>query len=350
MINASASNDSSSARTAAASSSSTTSSLLEHLERRVAEHGGTPLPDAARDVQYYEPDAAGAGRREVFRAPTREYGALITYFLRDAPPKPAPTTTAATSDGSGSTNGGSQPAAAPPAPTVAIVVRDANNTVVREFTGPDKQGLNRVAWDLRGPLAFKPGTDDDGWFGVPKGPSVLPGTYTVTLKARGQELKQNVEVKADPRMNPTTDALTTRNELSRNADELMRAFTDASASIAGIEKELASVKEAAPGSANAVSKDIEAFEKKLKGVKEKFTAGWGGPRFAILDLFGQLQASSTAPTQAQIRTRDQLMVKVTEGVNELNGLIEKDWPVLQKQLADAKIGGPAIKTVSPPKR
>ena len=49
--------------------------------------------------------------------------------------------------------------------------------------------------DLRHPLGIKVGENDEGWFGPPKGPLVMPGVYTVKMRTRGKELTERVEVK-----------------------------------------------------------------------------------------------------------------------------------------------------------
>ena len=71
-------------------------------------------------------------------------------------------------------------------------------SVVRELEGPDRQGFNRVSWDLRYPLTFKPAESDEGWFGPPKGTFVLPGEYTVKLVSGSFEKKAAATVSRGP--------------------------------------------------------------------------------------------------------------------------------------------------------
>ncbi|MGE5102146.1 MAG: glycosyl hydrolase, partial [Deltaproteobacteria bacterium] len=75
-------------------------------------------------------------------------------------------------------------------PAVVVTVSDANGQVVRRFTGPTTSGISRVAWDLRlqpaapvnGP-PFKP--DPDYPFNSPPlAPFAPPGTYQVVLAKR----------------------------------------------------------------------------------------------------------------------------------------------------------------------
>ena len=60
--------------------------------------------------------------------------------------------------------------------------------MVRRLSGKTNKGVHRVAWDMRFPALTpvslsKPGFKPP-WWEAPKGPLVLPGTYTVELTKR----------------------------------------------------------------------------------------------------------------------------------------------------------------------
>ncbi|NNM05256.1 MAG: hypothetical protein HKO65_09150, partial [Gemmatimonadetes bacterium] len=117
-----------------------------------------------------------------FSGPNPDYGALITYYLRNGPPPSDPTGPEAASD----------------TPEVSIQILDASDTVIRELTGPDRQGFNRIAWDLR----MAPDTSESEGEEPRRRPAmtdVEPGRYTVKLMVRGQELVQGVMVVPDRR-------------------------------------------------------------------------------------------------------------------------------------------------------
>jgi photosystem II stability/assembly factor-like uncharacterized protein len=306
-----------------------------------------------------------------FSAPNPPCGALITYVLKDDPPAPAkepakePSTASAPTQ-AGASRGTAQPAAnaaaassttaatapaAPAAPAeVKITVRDAQGQVVRQLTGPDGKGVHRVNWDLRHPLSFKPAEGDSGWFGTPVGPFVLPGEYTVTLAARGRELAEKVTVRADPRTTASPQDLQARFRTSQRLNEMLRAFTEASSTLDRFEAEVKRVKDLVkdqPEAAKALEQPLADFGKKLTETKEKFKAGWGGPKFSLVDLLGQLQASSTAPTDAQARAADQLQESLAKDLELVNGLIATDYPALQGQVEQQKVAAGAFKAVAP---
>jgi hypothetical protein len=56
-----------------------------------------------------------------------------------------------------------------------------------------------------------------------------------------------------------------------------------------------------------------------------------------MDLAGQLQASTSPPTEAQLRSTVQLRDKLTMGIEKLNMLMTKDYVELQDLLTSKGI-------------
>jgi hypothetical protein len=297
-------------------------------------------------TQYYQARMLPVPGASEFSAPNPEYGALMTYYLKSDPPKES-----GTASSNGSSNGDASSTAN--AKTVKITVLAPDGSVVRELQGPDRQGLNRVSWDLRYPLTFKPVEGDEGWFGRPKGTFVLPGEYTIKLTARGQDLTQKVRVGVDPRSRTTPEALDARFKASQAVAELQRAFTESSDVVAAVSKDLDEVNATIKGRTDVpadVTSEVKAFSKKLDDLKEKFKGGWGGARFSIFDLAGQLQASASAPTEAQMRSLDQIGTRLTSHIAELNAFTSTDVPAFHDKLRAAGIATAGVKPVAPPKK
>jgi hypothetical protein len=143
-------------------------------------------------------------RASQYRGHNPPSGAVITYWLKEKI-KPAHTA-----------KGGKPDVAkvkGPHAKTpVKIVVTDASGKVVHTLHGPGKQGMNRVAWNLRyGPptklsreVTKAPEKPRESW--RPGGPLVTPGTYTVSVSAGDRTEKTTVTVKPDPRFPFDEDA------------------------------------------------------------------------------------------------------------------------------------------------
>jgi hypothetical protein len=128
---------------------------------------------------------------------------------------------------------------------VTLEVLDSSGAIVRRFSSSDAPeppvpgrnipdywirsapalstapGLHRFAWDLRYPppaarereypIAAVPGNTPS----EPRGPWVLPGTYTLRLTAGGQPAAQPLAVRMDPRVKAAGEALRAQLALSR---------------------------------------------------------------------------------------------------------------------------------------
>jgi hypothetical protein len=125
--------------------------------------------------------ARGLDGAKHFRGTNPVSGTSISYFLRS----PAPT-------GSGRN-------------AVRITISDMRGTVVRELTGTNDAGINRVQWNLAPTAGF--GAGRGGGFGAGRGrgtgpqfinpQAVEPGAYLVKLSAGSRELTKTVLVEAD---------------------------------------------------------------------------------------------------------------------------------------------------------
>ena len=88
-------------------------------------------------------------------------------------------------------------------------ITNASGHLVQELIVPSDPGIHRVNWDLRHSTSDRPQVwirHDDSLLARPidtKGPWVSPGTYTVTLEARGTTFTQTVEVRGDPLLSLT---------------------------------------------------------------------------------------------------------------------------------------------------
>ncbi|MFZ5787130.1 MAG: VPS10 domain-containing protein [Acidobacteriota bacterium] len=166
------------------------------------------------------PEAGGFGLGHgEFRGENEPYGAILTYWL-DLPDLPLPDTDREKTRreraraAAAPTAWGPEPALRPDAkaqpadedPNVEIVVADASGAPVRTFKGPAKLGLNRAVWDLsRDAFREFPRVEPRMGDWEPRGPEVVPGRYTVTVKIQGQEARASVEVHPDPRTRNTPE-------------------------------------------------------------------------------------------------------------------------------------------------
>ncbi len=151
-----------------------------------------PPRDAIRWFYGTDADAGQGSRAGAGSNPPA--GSIITYFL---PKKPKQRVTLEVLDASHQ------------------VIRKLSDKMATQYTTedhpewdpttelkpdlPTKVGFNRCAWDLSYERPeWVLGTRNDAGSPAP-GPQVLPGTYTLRLTVDGQEVKQVVRVKPDPR-------------------------------------------------------------------------------------------------------------------------------------------------------
>jgi photosystem II stability/assembly factor-like uncharacterized protein len=277
-------------------------------------------------TEYYEMRMLPSPGAAKFAGPNPDSGALIAYYIKSAP---------------ASSNA-----------TVNIQILDRDNQVVRELAGPDRQGLNRVAWDLRFPVMFTPTQTDEGWFGPPRGAPVLPGEYRIKLTARGREQIGSVQVRMDPRAHTTPEALQARFAASQRVAELLRSFVEAAAAADSLSAEIDAIRKAVTDSKSApeaLRTHVDEVSGKVEKAKTNFRPGFGSPKFRYLDLAGQLQASTTAPTEAQLTTLDHLAAELKENITTLNALITNDVAQLESDLRSNSLSPFVVRPVALPK-
>jgi photosystem II stability/assembly factor-like uncharacterized protein len=130
----------------------------------------------------YRKDTSYRGQAE-FHGTNPVDGALITYTL---------------GPGGGSAAG-----------SATLRITNTSGRLVQELIVPSDPGVYRVNWNLRHGTSREPETwirHDDSQLARPidsDGPWVSPGTYTVTLAARGATFTQRVEVRGDPLLSNT---------------------------------------------------------------------------------------------------------------------------------------------------
>lgn len=202
-------------------------------------------------------------------------------------------------------------------PQVDIEVSDAGGTVIRKFKGPAKLGLNRTSWDLTRDAFKLPKSEEPEQesFRPRTGPEVPAGTYTITIKFRGNEAKQSVTVTPDPRETIAAGARQAKYDAIVRAGKLQETTTAAIERIrktrADIDAVLAKLKkddDTADKEPDPLTKSGNDLKKKLDAMERRL---WTPPRtkgiVAETDAMSKvqyplqsLQSSWDAPTAAQL--------------------------------------------------
>ena len=282
-------------------------------------------------AQFYETSGLRDQGSAKFVGPNPEYGALITYYLKDDPPI--------------------KQTESQELSQVSIIIQDAEGKIIRELSGPDKKGLNRISWDLRYSLPFNPSGLLLGGAGF-KGLFVMPGIYTVKLIARNQELMQKLEVEIDPRIKTNQQMLLTRFQASMMAYDIIRAYLEGREATHRLEKEIDRLEEIASAQKD-LSEDIKNMIRevgnKIEEMAIAFKGGWFiGIESQITTLAGQLQSTGFSPTEADFRTAQYFLNKVNKYIETVNAIIAKDLPDLMERFSENNIPHSLVtKTIEP---
>ena len=172
----------------------------------------TPLRTAAADLDdlhlfaprdpwiYIEGDLWGGQEKgsighEFFTAPNPEFGAVLTYYLKDG--LKSRKEVRREKEIAIEKEGGDTPYPSwdelrvedrEPDPALFLMIRDAEGRLIRQVAATSDKGLHRTAWDLRlpppDPVSIAPAEERPYWMSDPAGPLVVPGRYTARLAVR----------------------------------------------------------------------------------------------------------------------------------------------------------------------
>jgi photosystem II stability/assembly factor-like uncharacterized protein len=243
---------------------------------------------------------------------------------------------------------------------VKWTIRDSAGTVVREISGDavknkNKAGLNIVHWDLRHqplrPLRNQPQGQGGGGGGfgggANNGPFVLPGTYRATLSVDGRDASTvNVTVAGDSAIQITDADRKTWHETAMSlhqmhikANELAEQVGDAWTQFQTIEQQIKN--QTIPP---ALKSQVESVGKELEGIRRRLgLAGGGGGGFGVSNenvrgrigqIKGGIMASTSLPTEVQLRQKKEVEAAWPKVVTDANAAIAK-LPGLAKDVITA---------------
>ena len=252
--------------------------------------------------------------------------------------------------------------------SVTFTIKDASGAVVRTMKGPMRQGINRVYWDLRGDatpqgkLRTSPLYAD--WMDVglegKNTPSfgriaVLepPGTYTVTLTARGQTFTQPLELRKDPESGGSEQSVVANVELVRSIQQDMRSVVDMINSLELTRGRLHSTVQlidadsAKATQQKALRASIDSLDTSLEKLEENLfqrrTTGRGqddvrwSPRLAeqLEYLAGSVGGSDYAPTSSQREVAALLHQRAVAAKAAYDQITARDVSVMNDKLKSA---------------
>ncbi|HEU4642516.1 MAG TPA: hypothetical protein VFS44_08685 [Gemmatimonadaceae bacterium] len=357
---------------------------LDRLAKEEA-HLFAPRP-AYRFIQVNrmktDPNDQSAGRNP-------PYGAIITYYVRHG----RDTTTAAPRDtaarggsaprAGGAGSGGSADSSRASRDSVEIVIRDAQGRTVRKLKGPERSGIDRVAWDLRWEktkeveLRTTPPGQTHIWeekrfvgkrtrpvvhYGIeePKlGPLAAPGTYTVDIAVRGTHYTRQLTVLRDPRSAGSDDDVQAAARFALEVHDEIDTTVAAINHIERVRKQLEDLRDMygkdstmKPLLAQAKSVDgkLSAVEDQLlqRVLQEDDPKTYRAPmQLYVKLLFLEGMVGSGAgdvagnpdfpPTAAEVEVNDALKRRLADALAALRTVMERDLPALNRAVAERAV-------------
>ncbi len=257
---------------------------------------------------------------KVFTGPNPPAGALITYYLKEKLDDKA---------------------------TLKLQIFDRDGKLVQDIERPSREkGLNRIAWNLRlgGPEVRRPPTEEQIAFGgAPRGPQVLPGTYTVKLTVNDKTLEERVEVKLDPSITTSPaelqetldmqiklrDMQSTINTSLRFLDSLKEQLKAAQSTMKNLNKE----------PEKDLMKALEDYIKELDTLQDRVSSRNEGLGFAgrdqVADNIGNLFFSldtNFGPTRGQREYFVEIQPEYRARVEEVNKFLRETLPQWNEKL------------------
>jgi hypothetical protein len=215
---------------------------------------------------------------------------------------------------------------------VDLTILDAAGDPIRSLGGPAEAGLHTVVWDLRHdpPYEAPEGEGGGGFFGAPRGPTVMPGAYVVRLEAAGLVMDQSVEVRIDPRVETTQAALRARQAVLVDAAALAVPVRDAQERLRTLTRQLDEVRALVADhaeAADALRERVDSLRERVREVGSDLGPVTGGMRAG-----SGAESSFQAPTADAVWQLDRAWETVPGIVDRVNALVTTDVPALYAEL------------------
>jgi hypothetical protein len=283
-------------------------------------------------------------------------GAILDYFLKSAP---AGDITLTIYDGKGSEVAQFSSKATPPdlgpanapnywfAPAVAL---------------PKAAGVNRFAWDLRYPapqplpygyngelLGYTEYTLADHAIAgdtprvQPQGPLVVPGNYTLELRAGDKTLRQPLTIELDPRVHASQADLAEQLDLAQQITRGMKASYDAYQQVAAVRKDLTERQKSLTGDEGKPARDAaDALDKKLDAVQKGTRAapGFGPVNRDLTRLIFSVESADMRPADAVRSAVQESCDALDKDLASWRQLSEQDLVSFNAMLTAAKLPPP----------
>jgi len=207
---------------------------------------------------------------------------------------------------------------------------------------PTTPGMHRFVWDLRYPeprvlnFQYPISATPNNTPRDPRGPWVVPGTYTVRLTVNGKTYTQPLTVRVDPRVKTPTATLARQFALSKGVyDDIGRTRT-ALDSVRALRGALRDLRGRATGDLTAALDSLDRVAGALEGAGGGFGGGGGGGSGSptLAGAIGQLGQLYDALQDADVAPTTQLVAAVQDAQRDVPALVAR-WDTIRTRAVPA---------------
>jgi photosystem II stability/assembly factor-like uncharacterized protein len=236
-----------------------------------------------------------------------------------------------------------------------VSIFNARNEPVFEFNFNIKEGIQRDYWNLQTVPKTKEGLKiTPSAMGFVALPFVAPGEFSVELNVDGQKFRTTTSVRADSRFQMTEADLLAQHEAVAEILAMSKKMGLAITAAANIRRQLDTLGQDLQKAGQveaALESSIQAFSAKFQAVEEKVVpkefgstlmtrelALRGGSINQLILMLGMsVSGFPSAPTKTDLFQIGELKQRVEDLVGQVNEIIGRDIPVLNKVLEEHKL-------------
>ena len=297
------------------------------------------VPPTAYQAAYQQPTGSRFGADAMYHGENRKYGAMFTYFFN------APDLTQEEKEKNKD--------------SLSLQIFDGERLIrTLKRKAPKETGLHRWYWNMDEKGVNRPRRKPSKSKREPSGVGVLPGTYTAVLSSATASNVVEIQVKVDPRINPSIKGL----EKQYTASKKLEALTDLAAKAVDqlveskatlkdykqrIEKQDSVAFKATIDKCKASMKEITQLVDLFLGKEDKRQGIVRNPEQTVMTRISIARRYVYSRPNGITDTEEVLMqhasTATNDAVKQVNDFYKNNWEALQKEIESIELS--AFKTV-----